>query len=327
MPNVNEYTWVASPFVIVDGTVELAGPGDINGLSVAQRVHLTLTATVQDADTMVGGYVVYPYFGDAIMLAFPNAEFGAKVGRPEGEWPGAVYPSGGADQLWDEGAEQTGLVALNDVMGGDDEDPANWTGNFVIVRIPCWTMVLLRTAELTVGNEHTLDVYWTLDSTTTSGELSGTSNAPTIGSEKGSGGVPQVVQTPVGSSGGAGGVLDILNEVIAVAREGRPGVTVVSSFRPGEVLPSGQLSDHAFNTPLQAARDIGFVGVDALVGPPPLALDEAIVDVGAYFGRSYSGGTEIIDTFEWNGLRVQIIWRTPLYGGHMGHIHVGIRTL
>ena len=29
----------------------------------------------------------------------------------------------------------------------------------------------------------------------------------------------------------------------------------------------------------------------------------------------------------WRGFRVQIIWHTPEYGGHLGHIHVGVRRL
>jgi hypothetical protein len=51
------------------------------------------------------------------------------------------------------------------------------------------------------------------------------------------------------------------------------------------------------------------------------------------FGKNYSGGQRVVDTFTWKNAddgksyRIQIIWRTPEYGGHMGHIHVGARVI
>jgi hypothetical protein len=67
-------------------------------------------------------------------------------------------------------------------------------------------------------------------------------------------------------------------------------------------------------------------GIDALVGPPSGKLDKGVVAIGKAFGKDYgSGKRTIIDTFHWRDYRVQIIWRTPFYGGHMGHIHIGAR--
>lgn len=105
------------------------------------------------------------------------------------------------------------------------------------------------------------------------------------------------------------------------------GTTVVSAYRPGSTTTSGNTSDHSSNDASRAARDIGVPGVDALRGPPPAQLDQAIVAVGQFFGRTYRGGETVVDTFNWQGFRVQVIWRTPAYGGHLGHIHVGMRAL
>ena len=95
---------------------------------------------------------------------------------------------------------------------------------------------------------------------------------------------------------------------------------IASDYRPTDYD-----SDHSGNDGSRAARDIAVPGVDALVGPPSATLDRAVVAIGARFGRSYEPGETIIDTFEWKGYQLQVIWRTPLYGGHMGHIHIGAR--
>lgn len=103
---------------------------------------------------------------------------------------------------------------------------------------------------------------------------------------------------------------------------------VVSGFRPGSRTTSGSISDHSARDSRQAADDIAKKGVDAINGPPSPELDKASVAIGAAFGRKYAAGQVIdADTFNFNGYRIQIIWRTPKYGGHMGHIHVGARKL
>lgn len=124
-------------------------------------------------------------------------------------------------------------------------------------------------------------------------------------------------------SGGARGIV----EKAAVIAD-RYGTYVVSAHRPGDTLESGEFSDHAFNNADQAARDIAVEGVDAISGPPAPELDRAAVAIGEYFGRDYVLGEPILaDTFHWDGFRIQIIWRTPQWGGHMGHIHIGARAL
>lgn len=121
----------------------------------------------------------------------------------------------------------------------------------------------------------------------------------------------------------AGGARGIVEQAAAIAAPF--GTTVVSSSRPGDRVGSGAPSDHSQNNATRAARDIGVQGVDALKGPPPKELDEAIVAIGDMFGKRYRGGKPIVDTFTWNGYRIQIIWRVPSYGGHMGHIHIGAK--
>lgn len=128
---------------------------------------------------------------------------------------------------------------------------------------------------------------------------------------------------PMGSA--TGGARAIVDQVAAAAAP--YGTTVVSASRPGSTTTSGNTSDHSSNDASRAARDIGVPGVNALTGPPPAELDQAIVAVGQFFGKHYTGGRTIVDTFNWQGFRVQVIWRTPAYGGHLGHIHVGLRAL
>jgi hypothetical protein len=131
----------------------------------------------------------------------------------------------------------------------------------------------------------------------------------------------------------AGGVIQenegakgIVDQAVTVAQTaGGAGVYVVSALRPGSTTTSGNPSDHGQNDYDKAARDIGVRGVDAIVGPPPKELDLAIIALGKSFGRDYKKGVRIVDEFTWVGFRIQIIWRTPEFGGHMGHIHVGAK--
>lgn len=144
----------------------------------------------------------------------------------------------------------------------------------------------------------------------------------------GVGGKPSYGGAPPGDGkistvGGAKAIVDQAFRIALAA--GGSGVYVGSDFRPGSVTSSGNPSDHAGNGTSRAARDIGVRGIDLLVGPPSSKLDLGVVAIGRAFGRSYGSGKQrIVDTFQWRGYWVQIIWRTPEYGGHMGHIHIGV---
>lgn len=120
-----------------------------------------------------------------------------------------------------------------------------------------------------------------------------------------------------------GGAKGIVEDAVRVAQDaGGSGVYVASAYRPGDPL------DHGSNDADKAARDIAVRGIDALRGPPSPKLDRAVVAIGKQFGRNYGNGRRvIIDTFRWKGYRVQIIWRTPLYGDHRGHIHIGVKKV
>lgn len=126
-----------------------------------------------------------------------------------------------------------------------------------------------------------------------------------------------------GSASASGGARGIVSAAADVAHP--YGTYVVSDSRPGSTTSSGNSSDHSSNDANRAARDIAVQGIDAINGPPSPRLDQAVVAIGAMFGRKYKPGVAIVDTFNWQGFRIQIIWRTPAYGGHMGHIHVGAR--
>lgn len=121
------------------------------------------------------------------------------------------------------------------------------------------------------------------------------------------------------------GAQGIVDQAVSIAQSVGSDVYVGSDYRPGSTTSSGNASDHSANGSNRAARDIGVRGVDLLVGPPPQQLDDAVVAIGDAFGRTYRLGTEVVDTFQWRGFRVQIIYRTPAYGGHLGHIHIGAR--
>lgn len=133
------------------------------------------------------------------------------------------------------------------------------------------------------------------------------------------------------SIGGAGsleidfsGARKLVESAFRIARAaGGEGVYVASAFRPGDP------KDHGSNDADKAARDIAVQGIDALVGPPSPKLDRGVVAIGKALGRNYGNGTSgpfvQADNIYVRGFRVQVIWRTPEWGGHMGHIHIGCR--
>lgn len=120
------------------------------------------------------------------------------------------------------------------------------------------------------------------------------------------------------------GAKQIVEDAFRLAAKFDENIFVVSAYRPGDPL------DHGSNDADKAARDIAYRGIDALVGPPHPSLNRACVALGEAFGRSgYGNGTsgpfQNADTFSWHGFRVQIIWQTTQWGGHLGHIHIGAR--
>jgi len=124
-----------------------------------------------------------------------------------------------------------------------------------------------------------------------------------------------------------GGAKGIVEDAARVARcAGGRGVAICSAFRQDSQTSSGNTSDHSSNNAVQAARDIELdePDRDCITGPPSGALDAGVAAIGRQLGRNYGRGAQkIVDTFPWKGYRIQIIWRTPDYGGHMGHIHIG----
>lgn len=128
-----------------------------------------------------------------------------------------------------------------------------------------------------------------------------------------------------------GGAAEIVNQAISIAiSNGGSGVYVGNTKRDPVKLSGGSYEDHAEFNRMRAAADIGVRGVDMLHGPPPKQLDRAVVALGRAFGRDYGNGTsgafQNADNIQYRGFRIQIIWRTPEWGGHMGHIHFGVRS-
>lgn len=142
--------------------------------------------------------------------------------------------------------------------------------------------------------------------------------------------LPEVPSLPAPAGPPPVGAAAIVEKAAAIAgatgmcTDPGPEICVASAFREGAQVQGGGASDHAWNDENRAARDIAVRNIDVLKGPPSPLLDSAAVAIGAYFGRSYALGAVIdADNFDWAGYRVQIIWRTPKYRGHMGHIHIG----
>lgn len=108
-----------------------------------------------------------------------------------------------------------------------------------------------------------------------------------------------------------------VEKLVAIAQSVKADLYVVSDFRPGDPM------DHGANGFDKAARDIAYPGIDALKGPPSSWLDSAVVAIGRAVGRGFKPGVPVIDTWHVDGWRLQVIWRTTKYGGHMGHIHCG----
>ena len=127
------------------------------------------------------------------------------------------------------------------------------------------------------------------------------------------------------------GAIGIVERCVEVAQKaGGEGVYVGSDYRPGSTVGSGAPSDHSGNDESRAARDIGVKGINLLTGPPSPKLDKAAIAIGKMFGKDWKQGPGehtgvIIEDIQYQGFRVQVIWRTPKYGGHMGHIHVGAK--
>lgn len=120
----------------------------------------------------------------------------------------------------------------------------------------------------------------------------------------------------------AGGAKSIVDQVVQIALDtGGTGIWMSSGFRGGSITTSGNTSDHSSNDASAAARDIAVRGINE----PTPQLDRAIEVIGRAFGRDYAGGKEIVDTFAWNGYRIQVLWRTWTGGNHFNHIHVGAR--
>lgn len=127
------------------------------------------------------------------------------------------------------------------------------------------------------------------------------------------------------TDGGAKGIVDQIADL--AKRVGGASIYVGSDYRPGSTTSSGNVSDHASNNATRAARDIGKRGTNLITGPPSPEMDRAVVAIGKALGRTYKLGAVVIDTFQWNGFRVQLLWRTPKYGGHMGHLHAGVSRI
>lgn len=313
----------------------------VSGNVVTIRGEVATVKPYEEPPGSLGTYwwdktIDYRYTGDILLAVIPGDFFNASIYPDDPPYEGGgQYVIGGllppAEPVnfpipsppWQ---GQT-IAYQNDRLTGGYEArgiaPLPWW-RFKLVSTPCWVLLFMERTSIDEAAIVHYDGRWPFSLSYELGPGAGPPGPSGVGNSGGTqfGNTPTTVQ--MGSSG-TGGVLAIFDQLLPIAAA--HGAIMVSDYRPGERLDSGEFSDHAFNTSSQAARDYGVAGVDALLGPPPPQLDAAIGPLGAFFGRSYVGGVEVIDTFEWRGYRVQFIWRTPLYGGHLGHIHIGIKAL
>jgi hypothetical protein len=120
----------------------------------------------------------------------------------------------------------------------------------------------------------------------------------------------------------AGGAKGIVDEAVRIAQEaGGASIAVLSAYRAGSITTRGSTSDHSSNDSTRAARDIWNTGQQS----PTEALDAAVAAVSRAFGRSHTGKAAVVDTFTWQGWRVQLLYRTHVGGNHFNHLHVGCR--
>lgn len=115
------------------------------------------------------------------------------------------------------------------------------------------------------------------------------------------------------------GAYETVERAVRLAQAVHSTLYVVSDYRPGDPM------DHGSNDFDKAARDIAHPKYDALKGPPQPELDDFAVVLGHALGRDYDRGERIVDTWHETGWRLQVIWRTPEFGGHLGHVHFGIK--
>lgn len=132
--------------------------------------------------------------------------------------------------------------------------------------------------------------------------------------------ITQTVASGVGfaATGGAKGYVDR-----AVSLANTFGVKQISRLRPGDRVQSGGLSDHAEDNQRRSATDLSNTGNR---GPSP-EMDAVAEAIAAMTGQRVNGKRPIVKTWHTDGgARHQLIYRTPAYGDHRGHIHYGVHV-
>jgi len=117
-----------------------------------------------------------------------------------------------------------------------------------------------------------------------------------------------------------GGSKEIADRLWNIAKEASPDLSA-SGKRCTRDTADGNVSDHYYGRLASWAYDIS----NGTQVPDP-SKDKAAKAMLNAFGLNYTGG--VLDALNINcgDFRVQFIYRTPKYGGHMNHIHVGVRN-
>lgn len=117
-----------------------------------------------------------------------------------------------------------------------------------------------------------------------------------------------------GTKGGARGMADRSARIGA-----QHGLGVISAHRPKATTTSGNISDHSQNDAERAARDL------SNGSKPTPEMDAAVEEIARSFGQRVNGKKSVVKTFNYQGFRVQLLYRTNTGGNHFNHIHVGVR--
>lgn len=96
------------------------------------------------------------------------------------------------------------------------------------------------------------------------------------------------------------------------------GLKSVSEKRDRKNTSSGGVSDHWTGSKNAYARDLGGTTEQ---------MNRAAMILSRRLHLGWDGHGPLIATVKRGRYRYQIIWNTPLYGGHLDHIHIGVRRV
>lgn len=119
---------------------------------------------------------------------------------------------------------------------------------------------------------------------------------------------------------GWGGSKAIIDQI---RNKAAPNLDVISAKRSTKNTSSGHPSDHWTGSRNAYAYDLSDTGN---AGPSP-GQTQAAKNIMKMLGMSWSGRGRLVESPIIDGYRIQVIYNTPEYGDHRGHIHLGVKKV